>query len=52
MRLLYQTVLLDKDGDPIVRGDPYGWNDRIATALGFGVAGAAHLRAGSGDLGP
>ncbi|QKS02151.1 L,D-transpeptidase family protein [Sphingomonas sp. CL5.1] len=52
VRLLYQTVLLDKDGDPIVRGDPYGWNDRIATALGFGVAGAAHLRAGSGDLGP
>ena len=52
VRLLYQTVLLDKDGDPIVRGDPYEWNDRIAAALGFGGANGHHLRAGSGDLGP
>ncbi len=35
VRLLYQTVLFDDAGEPIVRNDPYGWDDRVGAALGF-----------------
>ncbi|WEK42157.1 MAG: L,D-transpeptidase family protein [Candidatus Sphingomonas colombiensis] len=52
VRLLYQTVLFDADGAPIVRGDPYDWNGAIATALGFGAGKGWRLRANADDLGP
>jgi hypothetical protein len=25
-------VLFDNSGEPVVRSDPYGWNDRVASA--------------------
>lgn len=52
VRLLYQTVSFDSDGEPVIRADPYGWNHRVATALGF-TAGTNHrVLRGSGDVGP
>jgi len=52
VRLLYQTVLFADDGEPIIRNDPYNWNDRVALALGFGPSSARGLKAGKGDFGP
>ncbi|CDO36240.1 L,D-transpeptidase family protein [Novosphingobium sp. KN65.2] len=52
VRLLYQTVLFDAKGDPVVRADPYGWDDRVAVALGFGSAKSHLLRNATGDIGP
>lgn len=52
VRLIYRTVLLGEDGEPMIRSDPYGWNDRIAAALGFPPRQAYRLRASGGDVGP
>lgn len=52
VRLLYQTVLVDDGGTVIVRSDPYGWDDRVAKALGFAGARMHRLRSGGGDVGP
>jgi murein L,D-transpeptidase YcbB/YkuD len=52
VRFLYQTVLFGDDGTPIIRNDPYNWNDRVAVALGFGASNALGFRAGKGDVGP
>ena len=52
VRLLYQTVLFADDGAPIIRNDPYNWNDRVAVALGFGASNALGFKAGKGDVGP
>jgi murein L,D-transpeptidase YcbB/YkuD len=52
VRLLYQTVLFADDGTPIIRNDPYNWNDRVAVALGFGASNALGFKAGKGDVGP
>lgn len=52
VRMLYQTVLLDDSGAPVIRSDPYGWNDRVATALGFTASKSYQLKANSGDIGP
>lgn len=52
VRLLYRTVLFDPAGEPVVRDDPYGWNDRVAAALGFSASGGRHVLTGAGDLGP
>jgi murein L,D-transpeptidase YcbB/YkuD len=52
VRMLYQTVLIDDAGQPVVRADPYGWNDRVATALGFAKTESRRLHAGGEDLGP
>jgi murein L,D-transpeptidase YcbB/YkuD len=52
VRLLYQTVLFDEAGEPIIRADPYGWNDRVATALGFSVGKSHRLRPANLDVGP
>ncbi|MEA3001432.1 MAG: L,D-transpeptidase YcbB, partial [Sphingomonadales bacterium] len=35
VRLLYHSVYLD-GGRIVFRPDPYGWDDRLALALGFG----------------
>lgn len=52
VRLLYQTVLFGDDGEPIIRSDPYGWNEPVAKALGF-AGGQSHLVKGQGeDVGP
>ena len=52
VRLIYQTVLLDDSGAPIVRSDPYGWNDRLAKALGFPAGTSYRLKANAADVGP
>ncbi len=52
VRLLYQTVLFDKDGEPIVRNDPYGWDDRVGSALGFKAGKALRVQTGAADVGP
>lgn len=52
VRMLYQTVLFDQSGDPVVRADPYEWNDRVAAKLGFSPRTTYHLKSGEDDLGP
>jgi murein L,D-transpeptidase YcbB/YkuD len=52
VRLIYQTVLLDEDGNPIVRSDPYQWNDRVATALGLPGGTSYKLKTNETDVGP
>lgn len=52
VRLYYQTVLFDDAGEPVVRADPYGWNDAVAAALGFPERQGFRLRASGNDIGP
>ncbi|WP_457349112.1 L,D-transpeptidase family protein [Sphingomonas sp. UYP23] len=52
VRFLYQTVLFDDGGQPIVRADPYGWNDRVAVALGLGATTSYRLKTDDADVGP
>lgn len=52
VRMLYQTVLFDDKGEPVVRADPYGWNDRISVALGFKAGSGARLHRAGSDIGP
>lgn len=52
VRLLYQTVLFDETGAPIVRTDPYDWNDRVATALGFPAEPGQRIKGADADEGP
>ena len=52
VRLLYQTVLFGDDGEPVIRSDPYGWNDRVAGALGFPSGQGYRLHTSGGDVGP
>ena len=52
VRLFYQTVLFDEAGEPVIRADPYGWNDRVSTALGFAAGQERRLQPGAGDVGP
>ncbi|MEG3082692.1 L,D-transpeptidase family protein [Sphingomonas sp. PB2P12] len=52
VRMLYQTVLFDDTGEPIVRNDPYGWDDRVGAALGFKAGKALRVQSGAADVGP
>jgi len=52
VRLLYQTVVLGEDGEPVIRSDPYGWNDPVAAALGFSSRQGYRLRTSVSDVGP
>lgn len=52
VRLLYNTVLFGDDREPVIRSDPYGWNDRVATALGFAASTSYQVRANGDDVGP
>lgn len=52
VRLFYQTVLFDDAGEPVVRADPYGWNERVSAALGFPAGQDRRLHAGTADVGP
>jgi murein L,D-transpeptidase YcbB/YkuD len=53
VRLLYHTAFADEDGQVTFVPDAYGWNDKLATALGWGPP-----RSGAGaeepdvDIGP
>lgn len=52
VRLYYQTVLFDDAGEPVVRADPYSWNDRVSAALGFAPSEGHRLRPSGSDVGP
>lgn len=52
VRLLYQTIVFDDAGEPVIRADPYGWNEKVAIALGFPVSSDRRLRDAKGDVGP
>ncbi len=52
VRMLYQTVLFDDAGEPIVRNDPYGWDDRVGAALGFKAGKALRVETRASDEGP
>ncbi|SEN32053.1 Murein L,D-transpeptidase YcbB/YkuD [Sphingomonas gellani] len=52
VRMLYQTVLFDDAGEPIVRNDPYGWDDRVGSALGFKAGKALRVKTDEADVGP
>lgn len=52
VRMLYQTVLFDDSGEPVVRSDPYGWNDRVASALGFPASTGLRVKTRAADVGP
>ncbi|MFC0202958.1 L,D-transpeptidase family protein [Novosphingobium soli] len=52
VRLLYQTVVFGEDGEPVIRSDPYGWDDRVAAALGFASRQGHRLQTSGGDVGP
>ena len=52
VRLLYDTVLFGEDGEPVIRSDPYGRNESVATALGFAAGTSPPLHANGGDVGP
>lgn len=52
VRLLYQTAVFNPDGELVLRSDPYGWNDRIADALGFKIGAERKVKNGADDFGP
>lgn len=52
VRMLYQTVLFDEQGNPVIRADPYDWDDRVAAALGFPDSQGHLLRPLNADVGP
>ncbi|MDE0877922.1 MAG: L,D-transpeptidase family protein [Sphingomonas bacterium] len=52
VRLLYHNVFVTQTGKLAYRTDPYGWNDAIATKLGFGASGNNRAKAQSVDVGP
>ncbi len=52
VRMLYQTVLFDDSGEPIVRNDPYGWDDRVGEALGYKAGKALRVETHASDEGP
>lgn len=52
VRLLYQTILFSDDGTPIIRDDPYDWNERVAEAIGFPRSNSMALKASRADVGP
>lgn len=52
VRLLYQNAFVDGDGKVAVRTDPYGWNDAVATKLGFADAKTRKAKAEAIDIGP
>ncbi|MDF7775714.1 L,D-transpeptidase family protein [Sphingomonas sp. AOB5] len=52
VRLLYQNVFIDLQGDLAFRTDPYGWNAPIAKALGFPDRREARVRSDEIDIAP
>jgi murein L,D-transpeptidase YcbB/YkuD len=52
VRLMYQTVLFGTGGDPLIRSDPYGWDERVAAAIGFPSGQSHRLHTSGDDFGP
>lgn len=51
VRLVYQDVFV-RDGKPVFRLDPYGWNDEVATKLGFEAGSRKPIQLQARDIGP
>jgi len=51
VRLIYHTAYWD-GGRVLFRTDPYGWDDKLATALGLGTQVRHRLRTHVRDVGP
>jgi murein L,D-transpeptidase YcbB/YkuD len=52
VRLLYHTAYLDRGGRVVFRTDAYGWDDKVAEALGLPPRQRPLLRRHTGDVGP
>jgi L,D-transpeptidase YcbB len=52
VRLLYHTAFVDRAGNVVFRSDPYGWDARVAEALGREARQARQLRRQATDIGP
>ena len=52
VRLLYHTAYADRGGRIVFRSDPYGWDERVAQALGLAPRQRPQLRRHTGDIGP
>lgn len=52
VRLLYQTAFLDREGSVEYRTDVYGWDNRIAEALGYEPREAPRIEISVSDVGP
>ncbi len=52
VRLIYQNVFIDGDGEIAFRTDPYGWNAPIAKALGFETVSDRRARNEKVDISP
>ena len=51
VRLMYHSAFLD-GGRIVFRPDPYGWDDKLAMALGLGGAIRHHVVKKVEDIGP
>ncbi|MET1753976.1 L,D-transpeptidase family protein [Novosphingobium sp. RD2P27] len=51
VRLVYQDVFV-RDGQPVFRLDPYGWNDEVAVKLGFEAGSRKPIQLKARDIGP
>jgi L,D-transpeptidase YcbB len=52
VRLLYLTAFPDRSGNVVFRTDAYGWDDRVAEALGYSARQTRRIRAHISDVGP
>jgi murein L,D-transpeptidase YcbB/YkuD len=52
VRLLYHTAFADGSGKVHFRTDPYGWDDRVAAALGYERRAVRRLQRHLNDVGP
>lgn len=52
VRLLYQTAFVDQGGTLHFRADAYGWDDRVAAALGMKARTGHRFRSRIRDVGP
>jgi L,D-transpeptidase YcbB len=52
VRLLYHTAFLGRDGRVKFAKDVYGWDDDVASALGYERRGRAQVTRGASDIGP
>jgi murein L,D-transpeptidase YcbB/YkuD len=52
VRMLYHTVYLDRSGRLLFRPDPYGWDERVAEALGLAARERPQIRQHATDVGP
>lgn len=52
VRLIYQNVFVNDDGQVAFRADAYDWNGRISTALGFRELASTLAKPGAVDIAP